>query len=118
MDGSNPLLQACYPFRRCFYTSTGENAVRYFAVLAKRVFPRMLLTVTATKKQEKTNQDKTKIGPFFDFFVHFPIFLFEILNIAPQLSCEAMLKNSNSNIKKCNRKSKKGPILIRNDQSR
>ena len=71
--------------------------------------------ITATKiKQERTNQDRTKIGPFFDFLLvfsilHFSIILLEILNIVPPLSCKckAMLKFSSRHIEKCRRKSKK-----------
>ena len=58
-------------------------------------------------KQERTNQDRTKIGPFFDFLLHFSIFLVEILNIASQLSCEAMLKILSKNIEECKRKRRK-----------
>ena len=51
--------------------------------------------VTVTKiKQDRTHQDRTKIGPFLVFSLHFSILSLEILNIASQLSCEAMLKNS------------------------
>ena len=57
-------------------------------------------------------QDKTKIGPFFDFLLHFSIFLLEILNIVLQLSCKGMLKILSKNIGKFMRKSKKGPILV------
>ena len=35
------------------------------------------------------------------------------MNIVSPLSCEAILKISSSNIRKCGRKSKKGPILIK-----
>ena len=69
------------------------------------------LTVTKIK-QERTNPDRTKIGPFFEFLLHFSIFLLEIFSLASQLSCETMLKTSNKNIEKCKRKSKKGPILV------
>ena len=69
--------------------------------------------VTVTKiKQERTNQDRTKIDPFFDFILHFSIFLFELFNIISQLSCEAKQKISSENIEKCRRNSKKGPILV------
>ena len=51
-----------------------------------------MLLVTKIK-QERTNHDRTKIGPFFDFLLHFSTILFEILNIVSQLSCEAVLKN-------------------------
>ena len=69
-------------------------------------------------KQERTNQDRTKIGPLLDFLLHFSIFLLEILNIASQLSCEAMLKMLSKNIEKCKRKTKKGAILVRSYQDR
>ena len=42
----------------------------------------------------KVKQEWTKISPFFDFLLHVSIFLLEILNIASQLSCKAMLKIS------------------------
>ena len=45
-------------------------------------------------------QDRTKIGPFFDLFLHFLIFLLATLNIASQLSYEAMFKISIKNIAK------------------
>ena len=70
-----------------------------------------VLTVTKIK-QKRTNQDWTGIGPFFDFLPHFPIFLFELFNIALQLSCEAMPKIPSKNIKKCRRKSMKGLFLV------
>ena len=54
----------------------------------------LILTVTKIK-QERTNQDMIKIGPFIDFILHFLIFLFEILNIASQLHCEASAKKFN-----------------------
>ena len=69
-----------------------------------------VIFVTITK--ERTNQDRTKIGPFFDFLLHNSIFLFEILIIASQLSCKAMPKISSKNIEKCRRKSMKGPFLV------
>ena len=51
--------------------------------------------VTVTKiKQERTLQDRTKIGPFLHFFLNLLTFLLEILNIVSRLSCEAMLKIS------------------------
>ena len=54
---------------------------------------RFKVRVTVTRiKQERTNQDRTKISPFLDFLLHFSIFLLDIFNIASQLSCEAMLK--------------------------
>ena len=59
----------------------------------------------------KIKQERTKIGHFFDFLLNVSIFLLEILNIASQLSCEAMLKILSKNIEKCRRKSKKGPYL-------
>ena len=56
----------------------------------------LLPMVTITKiKQERTNQDRTKIGPFFDFLLNFSIFLIE-----------TMFKVSSKNIEKCRRKSK------------
>ena len=71
----------------------------------------LLLEVTVTKiKQERTNQDMTKIGPFFDFLLHFSIFLLEIFSLSLQLSCETMFKNKN--IERFKRKTKKGPILV------
>ena len=39
-------------------------------------------------KQERTDQDVTKIGPFF----YYLIILLEIFNIASKLSSEAMIK--------------------------
>ena len=73
--------------------------------------------ITVTKiKQERTNQDMTKIGSFFNFLLHFLIFLLGIFSVAPQLSCEAMFKISTTNIKKCTEKIEEmtnfGPILI------
>ena len=45
------------------------------------------MKVTVTKiKQERTNQDRSKIDPSFDILLQFSIFLLEILNIASQLS--------------------------------
>ena len=70
------------------------HSMQYYVII-------MLVIFTVTKiKQEKTNQDKTKIGPFFDFLLHFSTFLLEILNKVLQLSCEAMLKISSRNIEK------------------
>ena len=54
----------------------------------------------------------TKIGPLFDFLLHFSIFLLEIFSLSLQLSCETMFKTSNKNIEKFKRKTKKGPILV------
>ena len=69
--------------------------------------------ITVTKiKQERTNQDRSKIDPFFDFLLHFLIFLLQIFSIASQLSCETMFKISSRNIEKCRRKMKQGPILV------
>ena len=49
--------------------------------------------ITVTKiKQERTIQDRTKIGPFIDFLLHFSMFFLEVLKITSHLSCEAMLK--------------------------
>ena len=40
------------------------HSVQYYVII-------MLVIFTVTKiKQEKTNQDKTKIDPFFDFLLH------------------------------------------------
>ena len=64
-------------------------------VLQYHIIYNIIGFLTVTKiKQERANQDRTKIGSFFDFFLHFSIFLLEILNIAPQLCCEAILKHS------------------------
>ena len=68
--------------------------------------------MTKINKQERNNQDKTKIGPFFDFLLRFSIFLVGIFSLASKLSCETMFKISSTNIEKCRRKSKKGPILV------
>ena len=57
----------------------------------------MLLTVTKVK-QEMINQDRTKIGPVFDFLLH--LFKIEILIIVSQMSCEAVLKFASKNIEK------------------
>ena len=82
-------------------------------VLQYHIIYNIIGFLTVTKiKQERANQDRTKIGSFFDFLLYFSIFLLEIVNIAILLSCEAMLKISSKNIKKCRRKSKKGPILV------
>ena len=59
----------------------------------------LLLFLTVTK----IKQERTKICPFFDFLLHFSVFLLEILNKAPQLNCEAILKILNKNIDKCRR---------------
>ena len=62
-------------------------------------------TITVTNiKQERINQDRIEIGPFFDFLLHNSIFLYEILNIASQLSCEAMFKISSENVGENRRK--------------
>ena len=55
----------------------------------KKFLPvKIILKLTVTKiKQERTNQDSTKIGPFFEFILLFSILLLQILNIASQLSC-------------------------------
>ena len=65
----------------------------------------------------KIKQERTKIDHFFDFLLNVSIFLLEILNIASQLSCEAMLKNLSYNIEKCRKRSwsyldEKGPRLV------
>ena len=65
-----------------------------------------------TIKQARTSRDRAKIGPFFDFLLHFSIFWVEIFSIASQLSCDNMFKISSTNIEKCRRKTKKGPILV------
>ena len=69
-------------------------------------------------KQERTNQDRTKIGPIFDFLLHFSIFLLANLSTASQLSWETLFKISSKNIEKCRRKTKKGPILVLSYQDR
>ena len=61
-----------------------------------------ILTVTKIK-QEMTNQDRTKIGHFFDFLLNFSIFVLEIFSIDSQLSCETMFKVSSENIEQCRR---------------
>ena len=48
----------------------------------------------ANIKQERTNKDRIKIGPFFDFLLHFSIFVLEIFSIDSQLSCKTMFKIS------------------------
>ena len=63
------------------------------------------------KDERLSKKGPTKISPFFDIFLHFSIFLFEMLSIASQLSCKTMLKNLSENIDKCRRKSKKGPTV-------
>ena len=60
----------------------------------------------------KIKQERTKIGPFLDFLLHFSIFLLGILNIASQLSCKAMLKILSKNVEKCRRKLTRRPILV------
>ena len=66
----------------------------------------MVITVT------KIKQERTKISSFFDFLLHFPIVLHEIFSIASQLSCATIFRISSKNIKKCRRKTKKGPMLV------
>ena len=57
-----------------------------------------------------------KNGPIFVlssiFSYIFQYFYMKFWNLISQLSCEVMLKISSENIRKCRRKSKKGPILI------
>ena len=77
----------------------------------KRLWKKLFrMSMTKSKKR------LIKIGPKLVlssiFFLHFSIFLFKILNIASQLSCEAMLKIPSKKIEKCRRKLKKGPILV------
>ena len=67
------------------------------------------LNVTEFQK-ERTNQDRTKIGPFFNFLLHYLIFLLEIFSMASQLSCETLFKISCKNAENVG-KIKKGPIL-------
>ena len=76
-----------------------------------------MLTVTKIK-QERTNQDRTKIGPVLDFLLHFSMFLLENSSSASQLSWETMFQISSKNIEKCRRKTKKGPILVLSYQDR
>ena len=54
---------------------------------SKRNLIRYCIIVTKIK-QERTDQDVTKIGPFF----YYLIILLEIFNIASKLSSEAMIK--------------------------
>ena len=58
----------------------------------------MCLTVTKIK-QERTNQNMTEIGPFFDFLLHLSILLLEIFSIAFQLSCETVVRVYKNNVK-------------------
>ena len=59
------------------------------------------IAMTVAKiSQERTSQDRSKISPFYDFLLHFLIFLLDIFIIALKLSCEAMFKISSKNIEK------------------
>ena len=71
-------------------------------------------SLTVTKiNQERANQDRTKIEPFFDFFY---IFQYSYLKFWASL-CNSVVKlyvqnfKSSKNIEKCRRKSKKWPNL-------
>ena len=60
-----------------------EGVQKIFPLWLKKEQQPSYLRITVTKiKQERTNQDRTEIGPFFDFLLHYSIFLFEILNTA------------------------------------
>ena len=84
-----------------------------FSNLFKCTFLAKSKKLSVTKiKQERANQDSTKIDPLFDFLLHFSMFLLEIVSTASQLNCETMFKISRKNIEKFRRKSKKGPILV------
>ena len=73
----------------------------------------MIISISVTKiKQDRTNQDRTEIGPSFEFLLHFSIFLLELFSIASRLSCETMFKISCQNIKNFRRITKKGPIFV------
>ena len=62
----------------------GEGGSKYDQILRTSFMDGPLVTVTKIK-QESTNQDRTKIGLFFEFLLHFSIFLLEICSIASQL---------------------------------
>ena len=47
---------------------------------------------------ERTNKERTKIDPFFDFLLHFSIYLLEILNMASQLTKTKGLSKQNFNL--------------------
>ena len=57
-----------------------QNNSKAFRACA-RFFYTSFMTVSKIFK-ERTNQEMDKIGPFFDFLLHFSVFLFEILNLA------------------------------------
>ena len=81
-----------------------------------------------TKNMISPHKERTNLGPivikkdqywsFLLFFLRFPIFLLEIVNIVSQLSYEVMLKISRINIEKCRsqeiivERTNLGPILI------
>ena len=57
----------------------------------KRVISSLVITVTKILKQ-----DRAKIGPFFDFLLHYSIFLLEIFNIVVKLCQKFQVKILNN----------------------
>ena len=103
---------------RKYWWLISQSLVNNFCRPHANTAPVMVLLLRQDFKQERINQDRTKICRFFDFVRHFSIFLFEIFSIASQLSCEIMFKISCKNIEKCRRKTKIGPILVHHYQDR
>ena len=64
-------------------------------------------------KQERTNQDRTKIDPLFDFILHFSIFLLKVFSIASRLSSETMFKIASKIWEKNEERTNHGPYLAR-----
>ena len=62
------------------YCEGSERATENVRLIVKKI------------KQERTRQDRTRIGSFSDFLLHFSTFLLEIFSMALQLNYETMLK--------------------------
>ena len=85
------LLKLNYSYMIC-HTFWLQCSIMFFVTISlKAVWVYFEVTVTKIF-HERIDQDRTKIGPFFDCLLHFSIFLLCIFNIALQLSCKAMIK--------------------------
>ena len=109
---TDEIINSRFPSSSRFYSAQFTNPCQFSLIVLKTETNIPLgnredisygrVTVTVTKiKQERTIQDRTKIGPFVDFLQHFSIFLLKIFRLASQLRCETMFKILSINNEKC-----------------
>ena len=73
---------------------------------------KILKNVGKNREKDQSWSFLIKIGPILFLSLIFSYTFQYFFSLALKLSCGAMIKISSKNIEKCDKKSKKGPILV------